>query len=333
MSWRVRKIDESSWLPTEEVGGIDSVTVKRAYGKDAELIESGEMSFTGSLDEGWYRIEALGAQGSTKQVEPIATLLFSADGADWSHNTWGGTMTGMSVLAYASERKFGLGAYAPKGADGAAYAAELLSNCIPAPVKTEGSFVLNDHIVFDLGSTIISGVWAILDSAGWCMQIDGDGTVTVMPKPTEYSLELTTETLGLVMPDASKSLPIEDVPNVMKVYDNEQYAEVRNDDADSPTSTVSRGRDIEEVEENPTRVDGETLYAYARRRLIELSDIYETIDIEREYVSGVLPYSNVRVSLAKAGIDGDFMSMSQTVECSHEIKVGETLGRRSGWQG
>lgn len=333
MTWRVRKIDEASWLPVETISGIDSVTIKRAYGKDAPLIESGDMEFKGELEDGWYRIEALGASNADSQVEPIATLLFSSDGSDWSHRSWGGSMTGESVLVYASERKFKPGEYAPKGADGALYAAELLRKCIPAPVRTAGSFIISEHVVFDLGSSVIDGVWSILDTAGWCLQIAGDGTVTIMPKPTEYAFEIETSTLGFIMPDVSTSLPIDDVPNVMKVYDDEQYAEARNDDASSPTSTVSRGREIEEVEENPTRVDGETLAAYARRKLIELSDIYETIDIEREYVSGVLPYSCMRISLAEAGIEGDFMVMSQTIDCSHGIKVGETLGRRSGWQG
>ena len=76
-------------------------------------------------------------------------------------------------------------------------------------------------------------------------------------------------------------------------------------------------------------MDGETLQAYAERRLSELSDIYETIDIEREFVPGVLPYSAVRVALAEPGLYGDFRVMSQTIECSHGVKVGETLGRRA----
>lgn len=333
MSWRVRKIDEESWLPTDTISGVDSVTIKRATGDDAQLIESGDMSYSGNLSEGWYRIEAMGEYGASSAVEPIATLLFACDGSEWNHGTWGGSMTGSSVLTYASEKRFKSGEYAPKGADGALYAAELLRKCIPAPIEVEGSFTLSDHVVFDLGSSIIDGVWAILETAGWCMQIAGDGTVTIMQKPTGYSLELTTETRGIVMPNLSTSLPISNVPNVVKVYDGEQSAEAVNDDPSSQTSTVSRGREIESVEENPVRVDGETLAAYARRRLIELSDIYETIDIEREYVSGVLPYSAVRVSFAEAEIDDDYMVMSQTIECSHGIKVGETLGRKSGWQG
>ena len=331
-SWRVRRVDPETWLPGEELKGVDSVTVKMESGDNAPLLESGEMGVDGKIDEGWYRIEALASQGGGT-LGTLATLLFSSDGSEWSHRSWGGSVTGKSVLALASEKKLEPGSYAPKGVDGARWCADMLRSCIPSPVNVDGSFILSNHVVLDFGSSALDAVWAVLDAAGWCMQVDGFGEVTVMPKPTEPALEITESNKGLLMPSFSRSLPIEDVPNVIRVYEDGLMAECVNDDPDSPTSTVARGRRIEAVEENPTRVDGETLAAYAKRRLVELSDIYETLDVEREYADGVMPYSVVRMRLAEPGISGDFAVQSQTLTCSRGIKVGETLGRRSGWKG
>lgn len=90
------------------------------------------------------------------------------------------------------------------------------------------------------------------------------------------------------------------------------------------------GREIEaDPEDSPTRKEGESLQQYADRRLAELSDIYKTYDIEREWVDGLLPYSIIRCNLPQPGITGDYRIMSQTLDCGHGIKVGETWGRRA----
>lgn len=325
-NWRVRRIDADLWLPTEEIAGIRSASVKRATNdRSTPLLESGDMDITGLLDEGYYRIELLDDSG---YLVNIATMLFAADDSGWSRGAWGGSASGRSVLAPAAERKFKPGAYAPKGLDGAEWCAQRLRESIKAPVEVIDGFKLGDHMVFDLGSSYLDGIWGVLDAGGFCMQIAGDGTVTICPKPTDPGRIIASDGGGL-MPNITRSLPVEDVLNVFKVYDGESEAIARNDDPASPTSTVSRGREIEEVEDSPTRKGGESLQQYADRRLAELSEIYETYDVEPEYADGVVPYSVVRVNLPEQGIVGDFRVMSQTLECGKGIKVGETWGRLS----
>lgn len=326
-SWRVRRIDEEMWLPVGEVGGIDAVTVKTATADGAPLLMSGDIEATGKLDEGWYRVDVGAGQGSSQAMEPIATLLLSSDGAEWERGTWGGGLSGRSVLAYAAERKFAPGEYAPKGSDGAAFAAKLLRECIPAPVSVEGSFALSEHVVFNIGATYLDGVWQILNAAGWCMQIAGDGEVAIKAKPTEPAIRIGNAERGLLMPTISKFTPISNVPNVFKAYENSQVAVARNDDPSSPTSTMARGREIQAVEDSPSRIDGESLQAYAERRLSELSAISEKADIERSFTPGIRPYDIVRVDLVEQEMIGDYMVLSQTIECSHGVTVGETWGR------
>lgn len=323
-SWRVRRIDPELWLPTEEVHGIRSASIKRSTNDSSSpLLESGELKVSGEIEEGYYRIEELASSG---ELIEIATLLFVPDDREWAHGSWGGNASGKSVLAPAAERKFKPGEYAPKGIDGASWCASRLREVIKAPVIVEGGFKLGEHVVFDLGSSYLDGIWNVLDVGAFCMQIAGDGTVTIRSKDMEPTLIITSDGKGL-MPTIKRGLPIDDVPNVLKVYDGTDVAIARNDDPQSPTSTVSRGREIEEVEDSPTRKEGESLQGYADRKLAELSEIYETYDIEREYQRGVMPYSIARTNLPEQGIAGDFRIMSQSLDCTKEIKVGETWGR------
>lgn len=323
-SWRIRKIDADLWLPCEEITGVRSVSVKRSTNDGSSpLIESGDMSITGIIDEGYYRVEELGDSGILVEV---ATLLFTPDKSEYESGAWGGSASGKSVLAPANERKFKPGEYAPKGVDGAIWAAQRLRMAIKAPVDVIGGFKLGDHMVFDLGSSYLDGVWKVLDVGGFCMQIAGDGTVTIRSKEMEPALIVASDGSGL-LPKITRSLPIDDVPNVFKVYDGAAEAIARNDNPSSPTSTVARGREIDEVEDSPTRKEGESLWQYANRRLGELSEIYETYDVEREYKDGVVPYSIAKVNLPAQGIVGNFRIMSQTLECGTGIKVGETWGR------
>lgn len=325
-SFRVFEIDADTWLPKSELECVESVTIERSTADDAPLIESGELEVTGQITEGYYRIVAMMPSG---EAEDIATLLFTPDGSMFSHQVWGGSAVGKSVLAPAAGRKFNAGAYAPKGCDGTIYCAQLLREDIKAPIEVEGSFILGDHVVHGLGASHLDGIWDVLKAGGFCIQITGDGTVCIRPKPTEPLLEVSTTTRSLLMSEFSRSYPIEDIPNVIRVFDGEQKGEARNDDPKSPTSTVARGREIEEVEDSPARKEGETLTNYAVRRLAELSDVYETVDIEREWIEGIYPYSVVCGNLPEAGIDGTFRVMSQTVSCKLGVKVGETWGRMS----
>lgn len=323
-TWRVREIDAGTWLPSHEVGAVDGVSISRKVGKDAKMLESAMMDVTGTLDEGYYRIELLDDGGS---LVSVATMLFASDNIEWDHRKWSGSMSGRSVLAPASERRLAPGAYAPKGVDGAQWCVDMLSSVIDAPVTREGSFSLAQHVVFDLGDSHLDAVWAVLNAAGWCMRVSGDGTVTVREIPSEPSLVIDSANTALLMPDLSRSMPIEDVPNVLRVYDGTTEYVAENDDPASPTSIPARGRRIEEVEEDPTLREGETYGQYARRRLAELGDICEEMDIEREYVDGIVPYDVIRANLPEPGVVGDYRVMSQTVRCGNGITVGETWGR------
>ena len=328
-TWLVRRIDPETWVPVGVLDGVDSVTVQRSVNDGSSpLLESGSMEVSGEIEEGYYRIEM---RPSVGELVIVATLLFAPDGRKWSHHAWGGKASGRSVLAPASVRMCKPGQQAPMGLDGAQWCADRLCEVIKAPVVVEGGFVLGEFMSFESSDSILDAVWQVLEAAGWCMQISGDGTVTIRELPTEPDLIVNAENLGLLMPEFEASLPIESVPNSLTIYKDGKSETWVNEDPASPTSVPRRNGMVIEAkpEEDPTRREGETLLQYAKRRLEELADVYETIEVEREWADGVYPYSIVRSNMPESSVTGDFRVMSQKLKCKRGVKVDESWGRRA----
>ena len=187
--FRLVEIDESTWLPTGETHAIESLTVKRSAGSSL-LVESADMTVTGSLEPGWYRVQMEAVQGGSGELVDIATMRFEPDGSEWLFGAWSGSVTGTSVLSPADVEDDTLpdGAYAPAGADAGKIVKRLLSERIHAPIAVEGERRIAEPIVYDLDSTRLEAAWQVLNAIGWCLQIAGDGTVTVrrIPDETEH---------------------------------------------------------------------------------------------------------------------------------------------------
>ena len=203
-SWRVCRVDASTWEPCGEVRGIETISVERDGGDKSPMLESATVTATlpatEAFEPGWHRVIMDAVQGTYSESVPIATLWLESTSGTWSKGARTDEIKGTSVLKQASEQKIGDGSYAPIGADGADWAVRTLASRIDAPVSALGGFELARSIVFDLKSSVLAAVWAVLSEGGWCMQIDGRGEVTVMPMPTEPALTIDREGARIVMP-------------------------------------------------------------------------------------------------------------------------------------
>ena len=96
--------------------------------------------------------------------------------------------------------------------------------------------------------------WDVLDRGGWCMQVDGHGTVHVRPKPTGPVLELNRSNARLLMPGIEYADDHASIPNRFTAVAGERSATAVNDDPASVVSTVSRGFVVDEVEDGAVPV-------------------------------------------------------------------------------
>lgn len=325
-TWRVFAVNQDTWADGAMLSGVDSIGVSRT--DNGSLVESGSMDVSGDIEDGYYRIVMTAEQGGEIAREEVATLLFISDDDSTNYGTTVHSVDGYSVLYPASTASVTTGEYAPAGVDGAQYAADLLEASINAPVEVEGSFYLNDHIVHELGSSVIDAVWTILDAGGFTMQIDGHGTVHIMPKPTDPSLVISSSNMRMLLNNGiSERTNTDSIPNRYIVIDDNNIIIASNTDPNSPISTVSRGYNVDLVDTSPTPVNGQTLTAYAESMLERSSILKESKSYTREYAPGV--YIGSIVSGSVTGLQGDFRVESQSIECENGITVSEKSAKET----
>ena len=320
-TWRVFRVNRRTWADGDIVSKVDSANVSRTA--DGSLLESGSMEVTGDFTTDYYRIVMTADQGGELTRVDVATLLFEvSDGRiDYGHTTH--SVEGHSVLYPASTTAVTVGEFAPAGADGAKYAAALLEEAINAPVVVEGSFTLNDHIVHELGSSVLDAVWAVLDAGGFIIQIDGRGVVHIRSKPISPTLTINNSNIGLLSNGIDFSSTIGEIPNRYIVINEDEITTAENNDPESIVSTISRGYRVDVVDTAPTPVNGKTMLEYANDKLKELSVLKDERTYIREFAPDVYLYSLVRASIN--GLQGDLRVSSQAIECRNGISVTEKV--------
>lgn len=325
-SWRVFRVNRQTWADGEQVGNIDSASVTKTA--DGGLLESASFEVTGDFTEDYYRIVMTAEQSGEVTRVDVGTLLFNVSSGKHNYGINVQTAEGHSVLYPASTTTIMAGDYAPAGVDGAAYAAELLRGAINAPVEVEGGYTLNDHVVHEIGSTVLEAVWAVLGAGpdgGYIIQIDGRGVVHIRPQPQDPSLVIDSANAALLTNEVNYTTDESDVPNRYIVIEGESRTVAENNDPASSVSYINRGYYVDYVDESPTPIDGETLSAYAARKLHEISHMKDERTYTREYSPDVNLYSIVRASID--GLEGDLKVTSQTLNCNYGITVNEKAVR------
>lgn len=326
----LRPVDRQTWSSGAPLEGLVSASVERDCTDEYPLLEAGsvelDMGVWESFPEGWYRIEMLAEQGGAVERHPIATLLMSSSQSSIDRSLQTAKIEGSSVLKPAADRLMLTGTYAPKGCDGAQYAAGILRECTPAPIEVEGSFTLDEHAVFGAGISYLQAAWTILKAADWCMRITGDGTIVISEKPTEASLELDTEGRALMLPGAERSADLSEVPNRYYAVDGDEVGEAVNDQG-TETSIQARGRYVDYIDESPVKVNGETMTAYARRKLQEMSTVTTEFSYTREFAPDLTCFDVLAGRVEEFGMEGGFRVLKQSLDCKAGITVSETLGR------
>lgn len=322
--WRLVVVNQPTWTDGAVVSGAMEVSVTRD--RDGDLLESGSATIAMGIEEVPNefigRIEVLAEQGITVERHPVSTMRFIPGRSIIHAGRKVVDYDCFSVLRPADTRKMEAGAYVPKGTDGAAWIVKMLSECMRAPVSATGSFMLTEHYDFDGNSSRLASVWEVLNSIGWCLRVTELGEVVVMPLPTEPALILDNANASLLDPELESDDCLADTVNYWVAVDGDNRAEAV-DYSDLPTSFAQRGYYVEEFEESPARLDGETLQAYVNRRLEESMSVVGTRTYSRAWVPDVLPFDIVRGSIASVGLNCDMRIKSQTLTLGASAMVSE----------
>lgn len=320
-TWRIFRVNRRTWADAEKLSNVMSASVLKT--DDGNTLESGELQVTGDFEPDYYRIVMTAEQDGDVARVDVATLLFTESGGQFDYGVDSNTVNGFSVLHPAAVKTVTAGEYAPAGINGAQYAKDLLAGAINAPIEVQGSFVLGDHIVHELGSPVLSAVWAVLNAGGFIIQIDGRGVVHICPEPDTPSLVIDNSSKGLLLNNISFTADTSDIPNRYIVIDGANITIAENNDPESIVSSVYRGYHVDVVDTSPVPINGETYSKYATRMLEKLSVLNEEKEYVREFYPNVYPYSIVKATIA--GLEGDFRVKSQSLTCGNGIKVSEKV--------
>ena len=323
----VERINEETWQAQERVSGALSFDVSTSGTDSVPLLETANLSYDGDLEDGWYKLSAIVEQGG-KHKEELGVFLFEQATRSYDYRKVTGSLKGSSVLKPVDDQIIPLGGYVPEGADGAQWVAKTVAECVNAPVSIECSFTLAQNVVFDPGTTKLKACWLVLDAGGACFHLRGDGTVRITGLPSEPSLELSRANSRMLEPSAKDDFDKSKVPNRYYAIYGSEVAVAVNDEQDSPTSYKSRGRWVDAMDSSPVRVNGETLSAYAARKLREASTVMRKKSYVREYWPDIKPFDIVRGSLSEVGVEGDLTVLNQKITVASGIMVQETSGQK-----
>lgn len=325
--YELKRVDPVTWM---DAGSLD-FTEGSVQRSEDDLQESASLKLTESPGECWLRVYLKAWQGHDGARVPIFTGLASTPRRDLDGVRESYQATCYSVLKPADDVLVECGYYVPAGADGARVAASLLQ-VGPAPVTfQEDGPRLMEPIVAEDTDTHLSIAQQIMDAIGWRIRIGGDGRISIEAPAAAAALTLDTmenDSVELKMTDTQDWYS---VPNCYRASTGGLYAVARDDDPDSPLSTVSRKAlrggtgEIWASEIGVTLGSDKSLAEYTLEKLREAQAPARTVGYTRRFQPDVTVGDLVQLHLARHRIDGTFRISRQTITLGHGARTQEEV--------
>ena len=316
------RVDPATW---RDVGVIRLTggTIKRETTGKRQSADISCVRYSFPVEQ-WVRVYMdIRQDGETAHV-PLFTGIAVSPGDDINGRLTINTLTCFSVLKPCEDVLLPRGSYAPTGMNGAELVRRLLS-VSPAPVTVaDSSPALAETIVAEDGESCLSMADKILDAIGWRLRIDGDGTIRIMPPASEPSARFDPAGNDMIEPQVKITADWYSCPNVLIVVAGDVTGIARDDDPDSPLSTVSRGREVWK-QESCSLSAGESVAEYARRRLRELQRVRQTVSYTRRYLPDVMPGDIVGLNYPEQELTGNYGVQSQSITLGYGARTAEQI--------
>lgn len=315
-------VDPVTWRDTERTeiigGSVSRVT--------SDLRASASYSVLGyDGGEKWVRIWMDAKQGQDGAHVALFTGLATSPGTSIDGVVRENTIECYSVLKPAADVLLPRGWYAPTGLSARILLEDLLDPT-PAPVSIDGDLpALADPLIAEDGETNLTMVDKILQAVGWRMSIDGDGTIRIREMPTEPAAAFDPIRTDVVEPEIEITRDWYSCPNVFRAVSGDLVGVARDDDPESPLSTVRRGREVWAEESGVDLGEGESIAAYALRMLEELQQAQTQARYNRRFMPDVTAGDLVRLRYPAQGLNGIFRVEEQNIELGYGARTAETV--------
>lgn len=327
-------VDPATWKDTRQVNNVKSCTINRDA--DAETLGSATIDLTESLGECYIRIYLVTIQNGVRERHPLGTFLIQTPASSFNGRLQDISVDTYTPLLELKESPPPLGYSIFKGANIMDIAYRLTRERARAPVvKTDNAEILSTDFVCNTNDTWLTFINDLIANAKYTFALDELGRILFAPKQDVASLQpIWTYDDGnssILYPEISLDHDLYGIPNVVEVVYSEgagyYFYRAINDDSNSLTSTVRRGREIVHRVTDPDLVGSPTMNQikdYANQLLRELSSLEYTITYSHGYCP-VRVGDCVRLNYARAGMtDIKAKVISQSISCVPGCPVTET---------
>ena len=326
-------VDPKTWKDIELIDTVKSSTIQRDA--EAETLGSATIDMTESVGESYIRIYLITIQNGLRERHPLGTFLVQTPSLNFN-----GRLQNISVDAYTplielKESPPPLGYSILKNSNVMDFAYRLARERARAPVvQTECNTLLGMNFTASTDDTWLTFLSDLIANAKYNFALDEMGRILLSPYQDTASLQpvwtYNDDNSSILYPEISVDRDLYGIPNVVEVIHSNgagyYFVRAVNDDPNSVTSTVSRGREIIHRVNNPDLVGKPTesqVKDYANQLLRELSVLEYTVT----YTHGYCPVRRgdcVRLTYARAGITNiKAKVISQTIKCEPGCPVTE----------
>lgn len=326
-------VDPVTWSDGKKLNNVKSCTISRDL--DTETLGSATIDVTESVGECYIRVYLVTIQNGVTEKHPLGTFLVQTPSSTFNGRIRDVSMDAYTPLLELKEKQPPIGYSVLKGSNIMEYAYLTTRENVRAPVvKTEYSETIKGDFVADEDDTWIRFNTDLMANAKHEYALDEMGRILFAPKQDLASLQpvytYNDDNSSILNPDIDVTHDLYNVPNVVEViYSNGKdyfYKRVVNDDPNSPTSTINRGREIIHRDTSPN-LSGEStelqIQEYAETLLRSLS----TVEYSVSYTHGYCPVrlgDCVRLNYTRAGLTNiKAKVVSQSISCKPGCEVTE----------
>lgn len=326
-------VDPDTWANVKLLDNVISCTINRD--SEVDTLGSATIDVTDSVGESYIRVYLVAIQNGITEKYPLGTFLVQTPTSSFNGKVRDVSMDAYTPLLELKETQPPIGYSLLEGETIMEKAYLITREQVRAPVvKAECSETLYGDFVSNTDDTWMSFLKDLISNAKYSFALDEMGRILFSPNQDIVSLQpvwtYNDDNSSILHPDVSMTHDLYGIPNVVEVvYSSGRdyyYSRIVNDDPNSPTSTINRGREIIYREINPSSLGNPTemqIEEYATTLLRDLSSVEYTIT----YTHGYCPVrlgDCVRLNYVGAGLTNiKAKVISQTIKCKPGCEVTE----------
>lgn len=326
-------VDPGTWRDVKKLDTVRSCTINRD--STVETLGSATIDIDNLVGECYVRVYLVTVQNGLTEKHPLGTFLVQTPSSKFDGKIRTVTMDAYTPLLELKENPPPFGYSILKDLNIMEYAYMLTREHVRAPVvKTECDETLFADFVANTDDTWMSFLKDLIANAKYEFGLDELSRVLFLPKQEIASLQpvktYDDSNSSILQPEISMEHDLYGIPNVVEVVYSKNglyyHARVVNDDPNSPTSTINRGREIIHRVTNPESLGNPTknqIDVYAERLLKELSSVEYIVT----YTHGYCPVrlgDCVRLNYSRADLNGiKAKVISQSIKCEPGCQVTE----------